>query len=93
MCGFFAIRRESLLRFAKTAVGFKIVFETIIRGRKTLRVREVPIVFRDRERGRSKMSLTEVIRFGLRWLRAIARRVFDRSLPAAALPAAKVSHH
>jgi dolichol-phosphate mannosyltransferase len=93
MCGFFAIRRESLLRFAKTAVGFKIVFETIVRGRKTLRVREVPIVFRDRERGRSKMSPTEVIRFGLRWLRAIARRVFDRSPAAAALPAAKVSHH
>jgi dolichol-phosphate mannosyltransferase len=93
MCGFFAIRRDSLLRFAKTAVGFKIVFETIVRGRKSLRVREVPIVFRDRERGRSKMSLTEIIRFGLRWLRAIARRVFDRSPAAAAIPAAKASHH
>jgi dolichol-phosphate mannosyltransferase len=92
MCGFFAIRRDSLLRFAKKAVGFKIVFETIVRGRKTLRVREVPIVFRNRERGHSKMSLTEVVRFGLRWLRAIARRIFDRSPAAAALPAAKVSH-
>ena len=91
MCGFFAIRRDSLLRFAKTAVGFKIVFETIIRGRKMLRVREVPIVFRNRECGRSKMSLTEVFRFGLRWLRAIARRSFDRS--QAALPARKLSHH
>ncbi|HEY2103931.1 MAG TPA: polyprenol monophosphomannose synthase [Chthoniobacterales bacterium] len=91
MCGFFAIRRDSLLRFAKTAVGFKIVFETIIRGRKMLRVREVPIVFRDRECGRSKMSLREVFRFGLRWLRAIARRFFDRS--PTALPAHKLSHH
>ena len=91
MCGFFAIRRDSLLRFGKTAIGFKIVFETIVRGRKTLRVQEVPIVFRNRERGRSKMSLTEVIRFGLRWLRAIARRVFDRSPAAAAIPAAKAS--
>src|SRR5438874_12777030 len=73
MCGFFAIRRDCLLRFAKTAVGFKIVFEVIVRGRKTLRVQEVPIVFRNRERGHSKMSPTEVIRFLRRWTRAMIR--------------------
>src|SRR5437763_334304 len=33
MGGFFAIRRECLLRFANEAAGFKIVFETIVRGR------------------------------------------------------------
>src|SRR5947208_15146114 len=38
MGGFFAIRRECLLRFANHAAGFKIVFETIVRGRRTLRV-------------------------------------------------------
>src|SRR5436305_14146681 len=38
MGGFFAIRRECLLRFANQAAGFKIVFETIVRGRNTLRV-------------------------------------------------------
>jgi len=69
--GFFAIRREFLLRFAKQAAGFKIVFETIVRGRKTLRVREVPIVFRDRARGMSKMSFAQAMRFALAWLRAI----------------------
>src|SRR5204863_2190444 len=36
MGGFFAIRRECLLRFANQAAGFKIVFETIVRGRKTM---------------------------------------------------------
>src|SRR5438067_7200791 len=34
MGGFFAIRRECLLRFANEAAGFKIVFETLVRGRK-----------------------------------------------------------
>jgi len=92
MCGFFAIRRDCLLRFAKTAVGFKIVFEIIVRGRKTLRVQEVPIVFQNRERGRSKMSLREAIRFALRWVRAMARRLFYRSPSAPALPAQKLSH-
>jgi dolichol-phosphate mannosyltransferase len=92
MCGFFAIRRDCLLRFAKTAVGFKIVFEIIVRGRKTLRVQEVPIVFQNRERGRSKMSLREAIRFALRWVRAMARRLFYRSASAPALPAQKLSH-
>jgi hypothetical protein len=81
-----------LLRFAKTAVGFKIVFEVIVRGRKTLRVREVPIVFQNRERGRSKMSLTEAVRFALRWTRAIIRRLFYRSPSVSALPARKLSH-
>ena len=92
MCGFFAIRRDCLLGFAKTAVGFKIVFEIIVRGRKTLRVQEVPIVFQNRERGRSKMSLREAIRFALRWVRAMARRLFYRSPSAPALPAQKLSH-
>ena len=78
MGGFFAIRRESLLRFANQAAGFKIVFETIVRGRGSLRVREVPIVFRDRQRGTSKMSLAQASRFAIAWFRAIGRRVTER---------------
>src|SRR5205823_14439811 len=76
MGGFFAIRRECLLRFANQAAGFKIVFETIARGR-ALRVREVPIVFRDRARGMSKMSFAQAMRFALAWLRAIGRRITE----------------
>ena len=91
MCGFFVVRRDCLLRFAKTAVGFKIVFEMMVRGRRTLRVREVPIVFQNRERGRSKMSLTEAFRFGLRWAGVVARRLFYRNPPISALPARKLS--
>jgi dolichol-phosphate mannosyltransferase len=91
MGGFFAIRRECLLRFASQAAGFKIVFETLVRGRKTLRVREVPIVFRDRVRGISKMSLTQAVRFAVTWLRAIARRIPERKAIAPPLPAQKLS--
>jgi dolichol-phosphate mannosyltransferase len=91
MGGFFAIRRECLLRFAKQAAGFKIVFETIVRGRKTLRVREVPIVFRDRVRGISKMSLAQALRFAVAWVRAIGRRITERKTVTPPLPAQKLS--
>ena len=90
MGGFFAIRRECLLRFANQAAGFKIVFEAIVRGRRTLRVREVPIVFRDRVRGVSKMSLTQAIRFAVAWLRAIGWRFTERKTATSPLPAQKL---
>ena len=90
MGGFFAIRRESLLRFAKQAAGFKIVFETIVRGRKILRVREVPIVFRDRARGMSKMSLAQAMRFALAWLRAIGQANNRRQDFGAAIACTKI---
>ncbi|HKR54338.1 MAG TPA: glycosyltransferase [Chthoniobacterales bacterium] len=89
MGGFFAIRRESLLCFANEATGFKIVFETIVRGRKILRVREIPIVFRNRVRGVSKMSLGQAMRFALAWSRAIGRRITERKAVTSALPAQK----
>jgi dolichol-phosphate mannosyltransferase len=89
MGGFFAIRRECLLRFANEAAGFKIVFETIVRGQKILRVREIPIVFRDRARGVSKMSLGQAMRFAVAWSRAIGRRMTERKAVTSPLPAQK----
>jgi len=71
MCGFFAIGRSRLLELAPETSGFKIVFETMVRARGTLRVREIPIVFRERVRGKSKMSLGVALAFFLRWLHAI----------------------
>jgi len=71
MCGFFAIGRSRLLELAPHTSGFKIVFETIVRGGGTLRVQEIPIAFRDRARGKSKMSFSVALRFFFRWLRAI----------------------
>jgi dolichol-phosphate mannosyltransferase len=71
MCGFFAVGRSRLLELAPETSGFKIVFETMVRARGTLRVREVPIVFCERVRGKSKMSFGVALRFFLRWLHAM----------------------
>jgi len=71
MCGFFAIGRSRLLELAPQTSGFKIVFETMLRAHGTLRVREVPIVFRERARGKSKMSFDVALRFFFRWLHAM----------------------
>ncbi len=73
MCGFFAIPRSRLLELAPPATGFKIAFETIVHGGRTLRVREIPIAFRDRVRGKSKMSFGVALQFLLRWSRAMLR--------------------
>jgi dolichol-phosphate mannosyltransferase len=75
MCGFFAISRSRLLDLAPHTSGFKIVFETIMRGGGTLRVQEIPIAFRDRARGKSKMSFSIALRFFFRWLRAMLQYV------------------
>jgi dolichol-phosphate mannosyltransferase len=71
MCGFFAIDRSRLLELAPQTSGFKIIFETMLRARGTLRVREVPIVFRERVHGKSKMSFGVALRFFSRWLHAM----------------------
>ena len=76
MSGFFAIRRSRLLEIAPPAIGFKIAFETIVRGGSAFRVHEIPIAFPDRVRGKSKMSLGIALRFLLRWAIAVARRPF-----------------
>jgi dolichol-phosphate mannosyltransferase len=76
MCGFFAISRARLLQIDPPTSGFKIVFETIVHGGRNLRVREIPIAFRNRARGKSKMSFGVAVRFFVRWLAAIFRRVF-----------------
>lgn len=72
MCGFFAMRRTLLLELTPAANGFKIAFEAIVKGGGGLRVLEIPIVFRDRTRGRSKMNFDEAFLFFCRWLAAIA---------------------
>jgi dolichol-phosphate mannosyltransferase len=75
MCGFFAIGRSRLLELAPQTSGFKIVFEAMVRARGTLRVREVPIVFRERLHGKSKMSFGVALRFFFRWMHAISERL------------------
>ncbi len=74
MSGFFAIPRSSLLEFAPAgATGFKIAFEILVRGGKSLRLREIPIVFKERARGRSKMTFRVAAIFFVRWSSAMLR--------------------
>jgi dolichol-phosphate mannosyltransferase len=81
MCGFFAVPTRLLLEIAPAATGFKIAFEAIVQGGKNLRVIEVPIAFRDRARGTSKMSFGVALIFAERWFAAIIRSMF-RPQPA-----------
>lgn len=55
LSGFFAVRRDRLLEAGQSATGFKIGLEVLLRGDE-LRVGEVPISFKDRTAGRSKLD-------------------------------------
>jgi dolichol-phosphate mannosyltransferase len=89
MCGFFAIRRAQLLELAPAATGFKIAFEAIVHGGRTLRVIELPIEFQDRARGTSKMNFAVALVFSARWL-AAAGRVLTRRRARVSAPTAPV---
>ncbi len=58
--GFFAVRRQPLLDVDPKAEGFKIALEVMLGRHPDLRITEVPISFRDRTHGQSKMSLGQV---------------------------------
>jgi dolichol-phosphate mannosyltransferase len=93
MGGFFAIARSRLLELAPQTSGFKIVFEAIVLGGGTLRVREIPIAFRERLHGKSKMSFGIALRFFLRWLHLTFRHVIrgpDRPAEIARSPVSSV---
>lgn len=63
MSGFFAVRRERLLAVDPDASGFKIGLEILAAKAETLRVTEVPITFRDRTHGDSKINLFQLTAF------------------------------
>ena len=62
MSGFFATRRSALPELdTSRPLGYKIALELMVRG--NLRVREIPIDFRDRSMGASKMNWRQQVRF------------------------------
>jgi len=68
LSGFFAVRRELLAEIPSDAAGFKIALEILVRGGDSLRVGEVPIAFRDRELGQSKMGTGVILTYFRRLL-------------------------
>jgi len=68
LSGFFAVRRDLLASIPSDAAGFKIALEILVRGGDSLRVGEVPIAFRDRELGQSKMGAGVILTYFRRLL-------------------------
>ena len=63
MAGFFAFRRQMLVSCDElNPIGYKIGLELLVKARVT-RITEVPIVFRNRIHGQSKLSLKEQFRY------------------------------
>ena len=60
------------------AAGFKIALELIVNAKRGFRVKEIPIVFRDRERGESKMRFGVLVTYLLRLVVLLARRMGER---------------
>ena len=58
MSGFFAVRRDVVLAAVPklSAVGYKILLDLVASSPRSLRVREVPYRFRNREHGNSKLD-------------------------------------
>ena len=75
--GFFAMRRPVVDGVRINAIGFKIGFEVIARGRYG-RVVEVPYVFRDRELGASKFGGREVRLYAVQLLQVARDRALGR---------------
>jgi dolichol-phosphate mannosyltransferase len=61
LAGFIAVRRERLARMDRKVCGFKIGLELLATGEERMRVKEIPITFRDRCYGMSKMSAKVVL--------------------------------
>lgn len=77
LAGFFALRRELLLALPGPVPGFKIGLAVLAEYHRQLRVFEVPIEFRDRDYGESKMNNQVVLQY-LQQLAGLAARRLRR---------------
>ncbi|MBX3640746.1 MAG: glycosyltransferase family 39 protein [Nitrosomonas sp.] len=69
--GFFAFRRQLATKVSDQARGYKVLLEILMANDGNLRTKEVPIHFRDRMHGVSKLSLTHQLAY-LQRLMALA---------------------
>lgn len=77
LAGFFALRRELLLALPGPVPGFKIALAVLAEYHGRLRVLEIPIEFRDRDYGESKMNKRVVFQY-LQQLAGLAIRRLRR---------------
>jgi dolichol-phosphate mannosyltransferase len=83
LSGYFACRRELLngTVLPLRPRGYKILLEVLARAGPTLRTRDVPIRFRDREIGSSKFGLRQALQFAPQCIGLAAGRSFPRLRP------------
>lgn len=78
LAGFFAVKRKLLIRLPGSVPGFKIGLAVLAEYGAGLRVKEIPIEFRDRGFGESKMSRRVILDY-LRQLLSLTARELLRN--------------
>lgn len=86
MSGFFCVTKATLARGAPDPIGFKIGLEVMVKCR-CARVRDVPITFREREAGESKLSAKQNVEY-LQQLAGLYVFAYARALALLAVAAA-----
>jgi dolichol-phosphate mannosyltransferase len=90
LSGFFATDRGSLIQCQQEATGFKIALELIVAAGPTFRVKEIPIAFHDRERGKSKIRFAILAIYLFRLIILIFRRLDGRTSHSQAMSQAQI---
>lgn len=78
LAGFFALKRKLITELPEEVPGFKIGLAVLAEYHRKIRVKEIPIEFRDRDYGQSKMDRGVILDY-LRQLRGLARRRYRLS--------------
>ena len=79
LSGFFAVRKEFVSRLDRPVSGFKIGLEIISRNSDQIRVKEIPIYFQDRQKGRSKANIQVMLFYLYQILSLYLRNVVQKS--------------
>jgi len=75
MSGYFFLRRDLIKNVELSPKGFKIGLEILVRS-KCKKVKEVPIVFRDREYGESKLSSNVIVDYLIHVSKLYMNKIF-----------------
>ncbi|MGB3364591.1 MAG: hypothetical protein WBB48_07415 [Thermodesulfobacteriota bacterium] len=75
MSGYFFLRRDLIENVELSPKGFKIGLEILVRS-KCKKVKEVPIVFRDREYGESKLSSHVIVDYLIHVSKLYMNKIF-----------------
>ena len=75
LAGFFAVERRRLTELSDSVPGFKIGLAILAEYGKDIRVMEIPIEFRDRDYGQSKMNYRVVLAYMKQLIKLVFKRI------------------